>query len=378
MRARVFTVYGQNPFVQTASAFQSDPFFRYGWWTDFPSPYGPLWELTAGLGVRLAGNGVLANIFAFKMISTCFLFATAGVIALTLERLTPERAVSGTLLFLWNPVLLYEAIGNAHNDITMLLWVAASIWAAGTRHWKLTVWFLAVGAGFKFIPILLLPAAGLLGMARIRSTREKWMFLLLAGSGCLVIWAAAYFPFWDGWRTLSFIKQGTLFTTSFPSLIYYFFQSWPGRYARQVVGYSAIFLTICFVLWRSFRLIRQPDWITYARTSTIIFLFYVLVTCTWYQNWYLLWALTTAVFLPAETVMLAAVAFSFIGLFKPFVAMPIFSWLAKPPSEAWKEIRLTLATQGLPWLISAILLGKLAITHKEDTMKGEQNDRSTM
>ncbi len=153
LRARVFTVYGQNPFVQTASAFQSDPFFRYGWWTDFPSPYGPLWELTAGLGVRLAGNGVLANIFAFKMISTCFLFATAGVIALTLERLTPERAVSGTLLFLWNPVLLYEAIGNAHNDITMLLWVAASIWAAETRHWKLTVWFLAVGAGFKFIPI---------------------------------------------------------------------------------------------------------------------------------------------------------------------------------------------------------------------------------
>ncbi|HEX7557446.1 MAG TPA: hypothetical protein VF338_12530, partial [Leptolinea sp.] len=126
LRARVFAIYGQNPFIQTASAFPADPFLRYGWWTVFPSPYGPLWELTAGLGVKLAGDGVLANIFTFKLIAVIFFFATAGVIAFALQRLAPERALGGTLLFLWNPVLLFETVGNAHNDMSMLLWVAAS------------------------------------------------------------------------------------------------------------------------------------------------------------------------------------------------------------------------------------------------------------
>jgi hypothetical protein len=259
-----------------------------------------------------------------------------------------------------------------------LFWVAASIWAAGTRHWKLTVWFLAVGTAFKFIPVLILPAAGLLGIAHMRSRWEKWKFFLISGVGCLVIWAAAYLPFWDGWRTLTFIKQGTLFTSSLPSLLYYSLQSVLGRYGRQLVGNAAIILTLLFSIWKALRLFRKPDWIAYARTSTIIFLFYVLVTCTWYQNWYLLWPFTTAVFLPVDSIMLTAVLLSFVGLIKPFAAMPIFSWLAKPPSIGWQEIRLTLATQGLPWLISALLLGKSLIRRRDKSITGEENERSSL
>jgi alpha-1,6-mannosyltransferase len=378
MRARVFVIYHQNPFIQTAAVYPGDPFFRYAWWTDFPSPYGPLWELIAGLGVRLAGEGVLSNILIFKLIAALFLFGTAGVVAITLNWLSPERAVSGTLLFLWNPVLLFEIVGNAHNDITMLFWVAASIWAAGTRHWKLTVWFLAVGAAFKFIPSLLLPAAGLLGFSQMRSWREKWKFFLISGAGCLVVWVAAYLPFWDGWQTLTFIKQGTLFTTSLPSLMFYWLQPVFGAPARQTVGYMAIFLTITFSFWMAFRLTRKPDWVTYTRTATFVFLFYVLITCSWYQNWYLLWPLTTAVFLPVDPMMMAVVILSFVGLVKPFVAMPIFTWLTKPPSVGWQEIRLTLTTQGLPWLISALLLGKSIMNRKDESKEGEQYDRSPL
>ena len=330
LRARLFAVYNQNPFFQTASEFPTDIFYRFGWWREYPSPYGPLWELTAALGVHIAGDDILANIFVFKGISAVFLFMTTGVVAFTLNKLSPVRAIGGTLGFLWNPVLLFEIVGNAHNDITMLLWVAASVWAAGTRRWKWVIWFLAIGAAFKFVPILLLPAAGLLGLMNTPSIREKIKFLLLSGAGCLLIWIAAYLPFWNGWKTLAFFNQGTLFTTSLPSLIFSSLQPYLGQHPRQVVGYSAIIVTLIFVVWMSLKLVRKPDWISYVRISTHIFLFYVLVTCAWYQNWYLLWPLTMAVFLPVDKTLLAAVFFSFIGLVKPFYVMPVYAWLAKP------------------------------------------------
>jgi ribosomal protein S18 acetylase RimI-like enzyme len=310
------------------------------------------------VGVRLAGDGVIANILVFKFISILFLFATAAFIAFTLKRHAPERALRGTLLFLWNPVVLFEVVGNAHNDITMLLWVAASIWAAADRRWSLSVWFLALGTVFKFLPILLMPTAGLIGLVSQPDRRTKLKYFLVTAIGCLVIWVSAYLPFWDGWRTLTFLKQGSLLTTSISSLVFNNFHSFLGKFSQQIVSTTAIFLTVIFSFWMAVRTMRKPDWESYAKTATVILLFYVLVTSTWYQNWYLLWPLTTAVFLPGGTVMQAAILFSVTGLIKPFVTMPLFSWLAKPGTPVLQETRLTLWTQVFPWGVSLFLLGK--------------------
>ena len=372
LRGRIFSFYGLNPFIQTASAFPTDPFFDYGWWKNFASPYGPLWELMAGVVVRLAGDGVVANILAFKLISMVILFATASIIAITLKRHAPERALRGTLLFLWNPLVLFEVVGNAHNDITMLVWMTASIWAAGNKRWTLSVWFLAVGAVFKFIPILLIPLAGLLGLVNQPDRQAKWKYFLLTGMGCLGIWVIAYLPFWEGWKTLTLFKQGSLLTTSLSSLVFFNFQSALGKYGRQIVSASATFLTVIFSLWMAVRSMRKPDWETYAKSATVVLLFYVLVTSTWYQNWYLLWPLTTAVFLPGGAVIQAVVLFSVTGLVKPFVTMPLYSWLAKPGSLVLQETRITLLTQIFPWIVSLFLLGRTWFNQIQNRMIKKQ------
>jgi alpha-1,6-mannosyltransferase len=358
LRARIQVIYGQNPYFQTSSAFPADPFFNFSWWREFPSPYGPLWELTAGLGIRFAGDGVLANILVFKLISIIFTFATGAFIALTLNKYAPERAVQGTLLFLWNPLILFDVVGTAHNDISMMVWVAASIWAAADKRWSLSVWFLALGAVFKFIPILLMPTAGLIGLVNQPDIRTKLKYFFITGLGCMLIWGLAYLPFWNGWNTLTFLKQGSIFTTSIASLIVNNFDSALGKFGRQIVSDAAIFLTVLSSLGMAIHCMRKPDWESYAKSATIILLFYVLVTCTWYQNWYLLWPLTTAVFLSGGAVMQMAILFSVTGLIKPFVSMPLFSWLAKPGSPALQETRLTLMTQVFPWTLSLYFLGK--------------------
>jgi ribosomal protein S18 acetylase RimI-like enzyme len=364
LRARILGVYGQNPYLQTASAFPNDPFYNFAWWKGFASPYGPFWEQIASLGARIAGDGILANIIIFKIISILFLFLTTIFIYLTLKNHAPERALQGTLLFMWNPLVLFEVVGNAHNDISMLLWVAASIWASASKRWTLAVWFLAVGVVFKFIPILLLPTAGLIGLANQVDRRSKWKYFFGTGLGCLAIWFVAYLPFWYGFGTLTFMKQGSLLTTSLASLVYYNFQSVLGRFGRQIISNTSIILTVVFSFWMAFRSLRKPVWENYARTATIVLLFYILITCTWYQNWYLLWPLTTAVFLPGSSLMLAAVLFSVTGLVKPFVAMPLFSWLAKPGPPIVQETNITLVTQTFPWGVSLFLWIKSLLKNK--------------
>ena len=240
----------------------------------------------------------------------------------------------------------------------MLVWIAASIWAAANKHWRLTVWFLALGAVFKFIPVLLLPTAGLIGLVNQPDKKAKWKYFLVTGLGCLLIWVIAYLPFWDGWKTLTFLKQGSLLTTSLSSLVFYNFQSVLGKFGRQIVSNTAIILTIVFSVGMAIRSMRKPDWESYAKSATLVLLFYVLVTCTWYQNWYLLWPLTAAVFLPAGTLMQIVILFTVTGLIKPFVSMPIFSWLAKPGSPILQETRITLLTQIFPWTVSLILIAR--------------------
>ena len=45
----------------------------------------------------------------------CVLF-----IAAILQRVAPKRALAGTLLFAWNPLILLEGVANGHNDLLML------------------------------------------------------------------------------------------------------------------------------------------------------------------------------------------------------------------------------------------------------------------
>ena len=81
--------------------------------------------------------------------------------------LDPPRALAGTLLLAWNPLILYETLGQGHNDVAMLFWVLACAWCLARRRYTLAVLALVAGALFKFVPLLLLPAAGLIALALV-------------------------------------------------------------------------------------------------------------------------------------------------------------------------------------------------------------------
>ncbi|HEX9012223.1 MAG TPA: hypothetical protein VF813_01860, partial [Anaerolineaceae bacterium] len=134
LHARIFVVYNGNPFINLIHSFPKDPFFVYTAWKDAPSAYGPLWELAAGLATKLAGNGIEANLIAFKALPGLFYLLSLPVAALMLRRVTARPALPALLLLAWNPLVLYEVWGNGHNDIMMAFFILLAGWMVLEKH----------------------------------------------------------------------------------------------------------------------------------------------------------------------------------------------------------------------------------------------------
>lgn len=358
MHGRILGVYRANPFRQVAAQFSNDPFYRYMAWRRTPSAYGPAWETLAALTARVAGNGIIANVVAFKLLTGTFLAASVGVVAAILRRIAPRRALAGVLWLAWNPVILYETLGNGHNDIVMVFWMLAAAWALLRRRYTLAILFLLVGALVKFMPLLLLPAAGLVALRDLPGTRARLRFLVMAGVSALVLVALAYGPFWYGIETLGIHRRTRLFTASLPAVGYALLQPRVGTYrAASAVGIVAASLAALFAFWQGGRAWRDRSRLSFVQATFNILMFYLLLTCLWFQQWYAVWPLAIAALLPPGQAIYLAMIFGYAALLsKHLVFGPMLFWIRPLPPKSWLELRFGPAVLGVPWLYALFVL----------------------
>lgn len=349
---RILGVYGANPFRVVMTDFTNDPFLPYMAWRRTPSAYGPAWELLAAVTARLAGDGIVANVLAFKLLGGLFLVASMGVTAAILRRLAPERALAGVLFLGWNPVILYETWGNGHNDIVMVFWILVAAWALIGRHHTLAILSLLVGALIKYIPLLMLPAAGLIALRETRTTRRRLRFLVLTGILAGLLVTLSYGPFWYGVETLSIDRRAQLFTTSLPAAVVALFQDQPNiERVKMVTSRVAAGVTVLFSLWQGLQAYRDRSPFAFARVSLYILLFYLLLTCLWFQTWYAVWPLALATLLPAGRAVYLALITAFVALMaKQFIVGPELLWIRPLPPKWWRELRLGPMVHAVPWL----------------------------
>jgi hypothetical protein len=374
MHGRILGVYAANPFWRTGANFSHDSFYRYMAWKTTPSAYGPLWEVLAGGVARLAGDGVIANVLAFKLLAGVFLAGSGLLAALILRKAAPQRALPGFYFLVCNPLALYETLGNGHNDAVVIFWILAAVLALIYRRHTLAVLALAAGTLFKFIPVLLLPAVLVIAWRDLTSRRERLHFLLLAGGASLALAAVAYAPFWHGrslaagLETLNIEGRMHLFSGSPPAVIYQALKRQIGsERAANLVSKTAAGLTLLAALWAGAGARRSADegsgWLDFARVGGDLLLFYLLVACLWLQQWYFLWPLGLAALLgPGRR--LQAVAFTSLAvLSKQFIVGPALLWPKPILPQPRLELYLAVGVLGLPWLI--ILFGMWGAFRKQ-------------
>ena len=275
--ARLVDHYQLNPMltpIDRVPGWRHDPWLRQAGWVHQPNPYGPCWFWWMAL------VGTIAPPFwpQFLVMKAANLLAAAVTARFLARRWGRAAAIS----FGCHPLVGIELLANGQNDAWMVaLMVVGYDQYLRKRYARFGMaWSLAVG--IKFVPLVLLPIL-------IMALRTEAAATTL-GVGILVL-AAAYAPFWRGAEVLAvpLVNQG-LFLRSLDFVIQGVFSHfWIHRRAENR-SWSVDLGTLGFLAigWHRARMwLRTAD----PRWLGDTFLALALIGLSWFQYWYLIWAL---------------------------------------------------------------------------------------
>ncbi len=207
--ARMEVLYHLNPLTTTPLAIPKDIVYPYIYWKDQPSAYGPTWIMLSeflqwSVALAYGMKNIWAMVLSLRLLGlVAHLWSTLLLWSLSkrLQRLNgtnrSEIRLLVTLAFAWNPLLLFEACVNAHNDTIMLLLVLLGLWLLIRSTSLLScIWvalLFALATCLKANVVLLLP--GLLLFLWLQPRRIQVLCsVVFVYIGTIIV---LYAPFWD-------------------------------------------------------------------------------------------------------------------------------------------------------------------------------------
>jgi len=280
--ARMGSVYSINPYTHGPYAINLDPVFPYiGYrWSYVPSVYGPLFTLAS---YPLAALSVAASVFAYKALAAASSLALVAIVW-RCARLRDRDVLRAVALVGLNPLLVIYGVGGGHNDLVMLVAMAAALWALLVERDAAGGALGALAVGLKLTAGVILPFAC---VDRARRGAGRWQRLWAGlGAGAGVVLAAGFSAFGAGllemFATLDHAQaQGG--DASFPGFV-------AARLGLPGVGHAAgfalagVFALVC--LWLMRRVWRgRLDWIDAAAWATVAMLLATGSLLPWYVSW---------------------------------------------------------------------------------------------
>jgi hypothetical protein len=327
---RVLALHQANPFFVAPEAFPSDPIIPFLAFPDEPSQYGPIWVLLGGGFAALARGDLLTETLLYKTIAALAHLGGGLLIYSIAHRLTRDdrAARASAYLFLFNPMLLWEMVGNAHNDGVMMFFGLAAVWLFVSRFDRLVLPVLAAGALVK-VPVALIGPVLLIGLfkrSRISAIEGALLALALAG--------AFYRPFWQGTDTLTALRRTDLFTASLGSVLRLALEPMLGLTNASTVARITSLSIFAFVsvLALVFALRAGTD-AEILRPAYFTLLAGVLLATTWFQAWYVVWPLALGAALGEPRRHLEVALLSLGGLLQYFVFIYLWVIGVFPPRE---------------------------------------------
>jgi hypothetical protein len=195
--------YGENPYLVTFAGYRGDPFALPAFFVDVPLFYGPVWLIAYGLPVAMVGFETIIGLLGALKLFNLGLLALTGLVIYR-SHADDHAGWLGVYLFLANPLVVFEAVGNAHNDVLMTLFLVAAL-VAFRRKSVVAGPMFALSALVKLFTIVLAP----LLLAVIWRERWGWRRLALTGSLALLVVVVSVTPFWADGAMLDGLREGT-------------------------------------------------------------------------------------------------------------------------------------------------------------------------
>ncbi len=148
MNAKMMHVYNASPYEHAAWDFPQDPWQTFMVNVSATTPYGYVWTGIGYLAYMLAFGDLQFGIITFRLIA----FVSVLSIGWSIWMISPKKAkLYRAGLFMFNPLVMMEAINNMHNDITMMAFLLLGL-ALYFRYYRFNKY---IGYGTLFIGWLL-------------------------------------------------------------------------------------------------------------------------------------------------------------------------------------------------------------------------------
>ncbi len=156
--AKTVLVYHKLPYSVIPLAFSGvEPWLSFMRWTHIPSVFSPFWILLT-LPFYLLGFGYFLGIlWSFKLLAVVAYLATSFFIYKILADLDREHAVRGVAVFALNPLVIFESLVSAHNDIVMMAFAMGSYYAYIHRKRLASFVVLSASIATKIMTVSLVP-----------------------------------------------------------------------------------------------------------------------------------------------------------------------------------------------------------------------------
>lgn len=284
---RIWSVFRGNPFVLPPLQAAHDSFFPYTSWGHYPLPYGPLWPWISAATSWFGMGDVQRTLVAFKALSAIGYLACVPLVAWAAGKVRPDRVLTGTCIFSWNPLIILEFAGSGHNDAMALAPVALAVglWA---RRWSAgAALSLAASVLVKATAVVAVP--GFLWASALRARRGDHLPGWIATHGVpgLAIAAAAWLPFWHPGVLLSQLRETGQYYQSLTALAAGLV---PPASNPVPVGALQAVLAVAFAL-AYFTQLRPLSEEGSAALRSIwgLTILYFLVVAPFYASWYMAW-----------------------------------------------------------------------------------------
>jgi hypothetical protein len=250
-QAHSFTDLQINPLVEAPLSQGPDPLLAsYGTvYLTQPTAYGPVWVLLSAVGTW-GPLDIGWGLFYLKALCLFAFLGCARLLENLLQAVRPEKSNSSLYLFAWNPLVLLMAVGDAHNDIVMMLGVLLALWLLLQERWVPMFIVLTLSILTKYVSLIFV-APFAIYMWQVVPHRERLGTMIRATLAVLAVLLVLSVPL------LMVESGGALSDLWFVRLLQRFLQPSSWRLGHRemvtgalVVGAGLFFASYVFLLGR--------------------------------------------------------------------------------------------------------------------------------
>ncbi len=164
------------------------------------TPYGPVWTDISVLLALVAQDSIAKTILTFRSLGLFAHLINIALLWAILTRAKPEMRLSATLLYAWNPLVLFFGVAEMHQEIVLVCIILAAILFFQRNSPTIGWVFVLLLSLITFLWLPLLPLFFRLMLRQSRILRVGHRLLWWAGMVLisLVVVMLAYAPYWQG------------------------------------------------------------------------------------------------------------------------------------------------------------------------------------